>query len=81
MVLGKSRGQLLIAPGKNEVVWTKQKWLSAVDLAKVSLIQADAEALILWPPDAKNQLIRNDLDAARDWRQNEKGMAEDKMVR
>ena len=81
MVLGKSRGQLLIVPGKNEVVWTKQKWCSAVDVVKGSLIKADAEALILLPPDAKNQLIRKDLDAAKDWRQNEKGMAEDKMVR
>ena len=37
-----------------------------MDVVKGSLIKADAEALILWPPDAKNQLIRKDLDAAKD---------------
>ena len=28
---------------------------------------AEAEALILWPPDAKNQLIGKDPDAGKDW--------------
>ena len=41
----------------------------------------DAEAPILWPPDAKNWLIRKDPDAGKDWGQEEKGMTEDKMVR
>ena len=27
---------------------------------------AEAEAPILWPPDAKNQLIEKDLDAGKD---------------
>ena len=35
---------------------------------------AEAETLILWPPDAKNWLIRKDPDAGKDWRQEEKGM-------
>ena len=30
---------------------------------------AKAEALILWPPDAKSQLLGKDLDAGKDWRQ------------
>ena len=34
---------------------------------------AEAETPILWPPDAKNWLIRKDLDAGKDWRQEEKG--------
>ena len=34
---------------------------------------AEAEASILWPPDAKNWLIRTDPDAGKDWRQEEKG--------
>ena len=42
---------------------------------------AEAETPILWPPDAKNWLIRKDLDARKDWRQEEKGMTEDEMVR
>ena len=35
--------------------------------------RTDAEASILWPPDAKSQLIRKDLNAGKDWRQEEKG--------
>ena len=31
-----------------------------------------AEAPILWPPDAKNWLPGKDLDAGKDWRQEEK---------
>ena len=38
------------------------------------------ETPILWPPDAKNWLIRKDSDAGKDWRQEEKGMTEDEMV-
>ena len=41
---------------------------------------AEAEALILWPPNAKNWLTGKDPDAGKDWRQKEKGMAEDEMV-
>ena len=41
---------------------------------------AEAEAPILWPPDAKSWLIWKDPDAGKDWRQEEKGMTEDKMV-
>ena len=38
---------------------------------------AEAETLILWPPDAKNWLIWKDPDTGKDWRQQEKGMTED----
>ena len=40
---------------------------------------AEAETLILCPPDAKNRLIRKDPDAGKDWRQ-KKGTTEDEMV-
>ena len=40
----------------------------------------EAETPILWPPDAKNWLIWKDLDAGKDWRQEEKGTTEDEMV-
>ena len=40
---------------------------------------AEAETPILWPPDGKNWLIWKDPDAGKDWRQEEKGMTEDKM--
>ena len=41
---------------------------------------AEAEAPILWPPDAKNWLIGKDPDAGKDWRQEEKGTTEDEMA-
>ena len=41
---------------------------------------AEAEAPILWPPDAKNWFIGKDPDAGKDWRQEEKGMTEDEIV-
>ena len=43
--------------------------------------RTDAEASVLWLPDAKSQLIGNDPDAGKDWRQKEKRATEDEMVR
>ena len=40
---------------------------------------AEAEAPILWLRDAKNWLIGKDPEAGKDWRQEEKGTAEDEM--
>ena len=42
---------------------------------------AEAEAPILWPPDMKSQHTGTDTDAGKDWRQKEKRVAEDEMVR
>ena len=41
---------------------------------------AEAEAPILWPPDAKSWLIGKDPDSRKDGRQKEKGAREDEMV-
>ena len=44
---------------------------------------AETEAPILWPPDAKSQVIGKDPDAGKDWRQGKKGkkgVTEDEMV-
>ena len=41
---------------------------------------AETETPILWPLDAKNQLIGKDPDAGKDLRQKEKEVAEDEMV-
>ena len=41
----------------------------------------EVDAPILWPPDAKNWLIGKDPNAGQDWRQEEKEMTEDEMVR
>ena len=45
----------------------------------ISTGRTDAEAPVHWPPDAKNQLIRKDRDAGKNW-EKEKGTAEDKMA-
>ena len=52
----------------------KQPWIF------IGRIDAEAETPIFWPPDAKNWLIGKDPDAGKDWRQEEKGTTEDKMV-
>ena len=43
-------------------------------------IDVEAETPIFWPRDAKSWLIWKDLDVGKDWRQEEKGMTEEKMV-
>ena len=43
-------------------------------------IDAEAEAPVLWLPDAKNWLIGKDPDADKDWTQEEKGVTEDKTI-
>ena len=42
--------------------------------------RTDAEAPILWTPDANSQLIGKDPDAGKHRRLEEKGMREDEMV-
>ena len=44
------------------------------------MTDAEAEAPILWPPEAKSWLTEKDPDAGKDWGQ-EKRAAEDEMVR
>jgi len=41
----------------------------------------EAEAPVHWLSDEKSKLIGRDADAGNDWRQKEKGMTEDEMVR
>ena len=43
--------------------------------------EAEAEAPILWPPDAKSWFVRKDPNAGKDWRQAEEGAVEGEMVR
>ena len=49
----------------------KQSWIF------IGRTDAEAEALTLRPPDAKNWLIGKDPDAGKVWKQEEKGMTED----
>ena len=41
----------------------------------------EAETSIFWPPDVKSWLIWKDPDVGKHWRQEEKGMTEDEIVR
>ena len=61
--------QLSVESGTPEIIFTS-----------MNITDAEAEAPILWPPDVKSWLIRRDPDAGKDWRQEEKGMTENKMV-
>ena len=44
------------------------------------MTDAEAEVPILWPCDAKNWLLRKAPDAAKEWRQEERGTTEDEIV-
>ena len=46
----------------------------------VGRTDAKAETPILWPPDVKSWLIRKYVDAGKDWRREEKRVAETEMV-
>ena len=46
----------------------------------IGRVDAETEAPILWPPDAKGQLIGKDPDAGKDRRQEVKETTEDEMV-
>ena len=50
-----------------------QPWIST------GRTDAEAEALVLWPPDVKSWLTGKDPNSGKDWRQ-EKGTTEDEMV-
>ena len=46
----------------------------------IGRINAEAEAPILWPPDAKRWLIGKDPDSGKDWGQQGKGTTKDEML-
>ena len=54
-----------------------KRYQSWVFIGKTDVV---VETPILWPPDAKSWLVWKDLDAAKDWGQEEKGTTEDEMV-
>ena len=66
----------------SRVPWTtrrsNQSILKEIDpeYSFIGRTDAEAEAPILWPPDAKSQLV----NAGRDWGQEEKGTTEDEMA-
>ena len=67
------------------VLWTARRCNQSIVKENQSWIftgrtVAEAEAPILWPPDAKSQLTGKDPDAGKDWREEEKGTTEDGMI-
>ena len=82
-----------LAP-KNWHFWTVvlEKTLESLLDSKIKLVnpkgnqywiftgRIDAEATMLWPPDAKSQLIVKDPSAGKDWRQKEKRATENELV-
>ena len=66
------------------VPWTARRSNQSIKQFNIPWIfigRTDAEAPILWPPDVKDQFIRKDPDAGKDWRQEKKGTSEDEVVR
>ena len=75
VVLGKTLSSLLDCKEIKSVnLKGNQSWIF------IGRTDVEAEALILWSPDAKNWLIGKEPDAGKDWRQEEKGTTEDEMV-
>ena len=58
-----------------------QTWLSDWTKTFFGRTYAEMEAPIHWLPDGKSWLIGKDPDAGKDWRQKEKGVTEDEMIR
>ena len=80
---------------KNWCFWTVEKTLeSPLDCKEIKPvnpkgnqswiltggIDTESEAPIFWPPDVKSRLTGKDLNAGKDWRQEEKGTTEDEMA-
>ena len=66
------------------VPWAARRWnqsiLKEISWMFIGRTDIEAEMRILWPLDSKSWLIWKDLDAGKDWRQEEKGMTEDEMI-
>ena len=76
MVLGKT---LESSPDCKEIKQVNpkgnQSWIF------IGRTDAEAEAPTFWPPDVKSQFIGKDPDCEKDWRQKEKVVVKDEMVR
>ena len=74
-------------------LWCWRRLLSPLDFKEIKPVNPkgnqswifigknDAEAPILWPPDAKSRVFGKHPDARDDWSQKDKGATEDEMVR
>ena len=72
---------MLLSCGAGEDSWESlglqgdptSPWKGNQSWVFIGRTDAEAETLILWPPDVKRQLIRKVPDAGKDWWQEEKG--------
>ena len=66
------------------VPWTarrsNQSILKEINISWIFIRRNDAEAPILWPPDAKSWLIGKDPDAGKDWKQEKERVTENEMI-
>ena len=65
---------------KSPLDWIEIKPVHPEGNQFIGRTDAEAETPILWPPNAKNWLTGKNPNAGKDWRQEEKGTAEDEMV-
>ena len=70
LVMDREAGHALVQRGRKESNMNEQ----------LNWIDAEAEAPILWPPNAKNWLTGKYPDAGKDWRLEKKETTEDEMV-
>ena len=63
------------------IPWTPRRSNQSILKELTGRTDAETEAPILWPPDAKSQPIGKDLDAGKDRGQEEKEVTEGEMVR
>ena len=75
MVLEKTLESSLDRKTKPVIPKGNQPWVL------IGMTDAEAEALIPWPPDVKSLLIEKDSDAGKDWKEQEKRETEDGVVR
>ena len=64
------------------VPWTARRSNQSIlkEISPEYSLDAEAEAPILWPPNAKSWLTGKDSDAGKDWGQEQKGATEDEML-
>ena len=75
-----SSNPMIVAVVSDLLLGGKKKSYNSVSFLKEPRTDAEAEAPILWLPDAKSRLIRKDSDLGKDGGQEEKRAREDEML-
>ena len=75
-----SSNPMIVAVISDLLLGGKKKSYNSVPFLKETRTDAEAEAPILWVPDAKSRLIRKDSDLGKDGGQEEKRARKDEML-